>query len=41
MQPAPNAAVRRFRRVQIVSLAVKLVALGGILVFVVVYLGGR
>ena len=41
MQPAPNAAVRRFRLVRNVSLAVKVAALVGLLVFVVVYFGGR
>jgi hypothetical protein len=41
MQPAPNAAVRRFRRVWTVSLVVKLAALMGLLVFVAIYLGSR
>lgn len=41
MQPSPNAAVRRFRRVRHVALAVKIAALVGLVVFVVVYFGGR
>ena len=40
MQPTPNAAVRRFRVVQTVSVAVKVAALVGLVVFVLVYLGG-
>ncbi len=39
MQPAPNVAVRRFRTVQLVSLAVKVAAVVGLLVFVAVYYG--
>jgi hypothetical protein len=41
MQPAPNAAARRFRRVWTVSLVVKLAALLGLLLFVALYLGSR
>ncbi|MFZ0890906.1 MAG: hypothetical protein WB778_05010 [Thermoplasmata archaeon] len=41
MQPAPNAAVRRFRRVWTVSLVIKLAALMGLLLFVALYLGSR
>ncbi|MFZ1022559.1 MAG: hypothetical protein WAN87_00280 [Thermoplasmata archaeon] len=41
MQPAPNAAARRFRRVWTVSLVVKLAALMGLLVFIAIYLGSR
>ncbi|MGI0130375.1 MAG: hypothetical protein ACREDE_03420 [Thermoplasmata archaeon] len=40
MQRAPNAAVRRFRWVQVASVAVKLAALGGILLFLAIYAGG-
>ena len=40
MQPAPNAAVRRFRLVRHVSMAVKVAALVGLLLFVAVYFGG-
>ena len=40
MQPSPNAAVRRFRLVRQVSLAVKVAALVGLLLFVAVYFGG-
>jgi hypothetical protein len=40
MQPAPNAAVRRFRVVRVVSMAVKVAALLALLVFVAVYFGG-
>ena len=40
MQPAPNVAVRRFRVVRAVSLAVKVAALAGLLLFVLVYFGG-
>jgi hypothetical protein len=40
MQPAPNAAVRRFRIVRAVSTAVKIAALLALLVFVAVYFGG-
>ncbi|HTW40677.1 MAG TPA: hypothetical protein VMF04_07505 [Thermoplasmata archaeon] len=39
-QPAPNAAMRAFRRVQFVSMAIKVAALVGLLVFVAVYFGG-
>ncbi len=41
MQPAPNAALRRFRIVWTVSLAVKIAALGGLLVFVALYFGSH
>ncbi len=43
MQPPPsaNSAVRRFRLVRNLSLAVKVAALVGLLLFVVVYYGGR
>ncbi len=40
MQPSPNAAVRRFRLARTVSLAVKVAALLGLLIFVAVYFGG-
>jgi len=40
MQPAPNAAARRFRRVWTLSLVIKVAALMGLLVFIVVYFGG-
>ena len=41
-QPAaPNVAVRRFRMVQFVSMAVKVAALLGLLIFLAVYFGGR
>ncbi|HTZ62177.1 MAG TPA: hypothetical protein VMC82_06035 [Thermoplasmata archaeon] len=39
-QPAPNLAVRRFRLVWTVSLAVKIAALFGLLLFVTLVLGG-
>ena len=39
MQPAPNIAVRRFRLVQGVSLAVKLAAIVGLLLFLAYYYG--
>jgi len=41
MQPTPNLAVRRFRTVQFVSVAVKVAAVVGLLLFVAVYFGGR
>jgi hypothetical protein len=41
MQPAPNAAVRRFRHVQALSLGIKVAALVGLFVFLAVYFGGR
>ncbi|MGI0071851.1 MAG: hypothetical protein ACRECT_07315 [Thermoplasmata archaeon] len=41
MPPSPNAAVRRFRTVQFVSLAVKVAAVLGLMAFLVVYFGGR
>jgi len=41
MLPARNPAVRRFRVVWAVSLAVKVGALAGLLVLVALYLGGR
>ena len=42
MQPSPNVAVRRFRLVRYLSIVVKVAALAGILVFVVlVYSGGH
>lgn len=40
MQPAPNAAVRRFRTVRALSVAVKVAALIGLVVFVAIYFGG-
>ncbi len=40
MQPAPNAAVRRFRVIRAVSVTVKVAALVGLLVFIAVYFGG-
>jgi hypothetical protein len=40
MQPAPNAAVRRFRLVRYISVAVKVAAVVGLLLFVAVYFGG-
>jgi hypothetical protein len=40
MQPAPNAAVRRFRQVRYVAVAVKVAALLGLFLFVAVYFGG-
>jgi hypothetical protein len=39
MPPAPNVAVRRFRRVQVASWAIKVAAIVGLLVFVAVYAG--
>ena len=41
MQPAPNLAVRRFRTVQLVSLAVKIAAVVGLLVGLGLYYGVR
>ena len=41
MQPAPNAAVRRFRLVRTASIAVKIAALAALLLFVAIYFGGR
>jgi|GEM_PF-5314360 hypothetical protein len=40
LPPAPNAAVRKFRHVQWVLMAVKVAALVGLFVFVAVYFGG-
>jgi hypothetical protein len=42
MPPSPEgtAAVRRFRRVRNISFAVKVAALAGLLLFVLVYFGG-
>ncbi len=40
MQPAPNAAMRRFRLVKAALIAAKLAALGGILLLIIVYSGG-
>jgi hypothetical protein len=40
MPSSPNAAVRRFRLARRISLAVKVAALAGLLVFVAVYFGG-
>jgi hypothetical protein len=37
----PNAAARRFARIQLASLAVKLAALAVLLVLVTMYLGGH
>jgi hypothetical protein len=41
MLPARNSAVRRFRVIWAVSLAVKVAALAGLLLLVAFYLGGR
>jgi hypothetical protein len=41
MQPASNSAMRRFRLARSVSIFVKLAALMGLLVLIVVYVGGR
>ena len=39
MPQAPNVAVRRFRLVQGVSLAIKVAAIAGLLVFLAYYYG--
>jgi hypothetical protein len=39
-QPGANAALRRFRRVQFVAMAIKVAALLGLVVFIAVYFGG-
>lgn len=40
MPSAPNAAVRRFRMIRFVSVAVKVAALATLLVLIAVYFGG-
>ena len=40
MQPAPNVAVRRFQLIRYASVAVKVAALIGLVIFLAVYFGG-
>jgi hypothetical protein len=40
-QPVVNGAMRKFRVVQLVSMGIKIAALGGLFLFVAAYYGGH